>query len=95
VTVGIDTDYEMFLLADDLPGRTKQITVYAVDSVEKYCGLPAGGTDEYEILLGKDHVELLGQLREDQPYRTDARLSGRWGETIWRLAAYAKSGEHV
>ncbi len=43
VTVGIDTDYETFLLADDLPGRTKQITVYAVDSVEKYCGLPAGG----------------------------------------------------
>jgi hypothetical protein len=91
VTVGIDTDYEMFLLADDLPGRTKQITVYAVDSVEKYCGLPAGGTDEYEILLGRDHVELLGQLREDQPHRTGARLSERWGETIWRLAAYARA----
>jgi hypothetical protein len=40
-------------------------------------------------------VELLEQLREDQPYRTGARLSGRWGETIWRLAAYAESGEHV
>jgi hypothetical protein len=95
VTVGIDTDYETFLLVDDLPGRTKRITVYAVDSVEEYCGLPAGGTDEYEILLGKDHEELLGQLREEQPYRTGARLSGNWRETIWRLAAYAESGEHV
>ncbi len=45
VTVGIDTDYETFLLVDDLPGCTKPITVYAVDSVEKYCSLPAGGTD--------------------------------------------------
>jgi hypothetical protein len=36
VTVGIDTDYEMFLLVDDLPGRTKRITVYAVNSMEKY-----------------------------------------------------------
>jgi hypothetical protein len=95
VTVGIDTDYEMFLFADDLPGRTKQITVYPVDSVEKYCGLPAGATNEHEILLGREHVELLGQLRKDQPYRTGARLSGRWGETIWRFAAYAESGEHV
>jgi hypothetical protein len=95
VTVGIDTDYEMFLLVDDLPGRTKRITVYAVDSVEKYCGLPTGATDEYEIQLRRDHVELLEQLREDQPYRTGARLSERWGETIWRLAAYAESGEHV
>jgi hypothetical protein len=58
----------MFLLVDDLPGRTKRITVYAVDSVEKYCGLPAGVTDEYEIQLGRDHVELLEQLRKDQPY---------------------------
>jgi hypothetical protein len=95
VTVGIDTDYEMFLLVDDLPGRTKRITVYAVDSVEKFCGLPTGATDEYEIQLGRDHVELLEQLREDQPYRTGACLSERWGETIWRLAAYAESGEHV
>ncbi len=95
VTVGIDRDYEMFLLVDDLPGRTKRITVYAVDSVEKYCGLPTGAMDEYEIQLGRDHVELLEQLREDQPYRTGARLSERWGETIWRLAAYAGSGEHV
>jgi hypothetical protein len=35
VTVGIDTDYEMFLLADDLPGRTKRVTVHAVDSLEE------------------------------------------------------------
>jgi hypothetical protein len=40
-------------------------------------------------------VELLIQLHEDQPHRTGARLAGRWGETIWRLAAYAESGEHV
>jgi hypothetical protein len=92
VTVGIDTDYEMFLLADDLPGRTKRVTVYAVDSVEKYCGLPPGVTGEYEIQLGRDHVELLEQLRKEQPYRTGARLSERWGETIWRLAAYATCG---
>jgi hypothetical protein len=45
--------------------------------------------------LGRDHVELLEQLREEQPYRTGARLSEHWGETIWRLAAYAESGEHV
>ncbi len=95
VTVAIDADYEMFLLADDLPGSTKRITVYAVDSVEKYCGIPARVTDEYEIQLGRDHVELLEQLREDQPYRTGARLSERWGETIWSLAVYAESGEHV
>jgi hypothetical protein len=92
VTVGIDTDYEMFLLADVLPGRTKRVTVYAVDSVEKYCGLPPGVAGEYEIQLGRDHMKLLEQLREEQPYRTGARLSERWGETIWRLAAYAESG---
>jgi hypothetical protein len=85
----------MFLLADDLPGRTKLVTVYAVDSVGKYCGLPIEATGDYEIQLGKDHAELLEQLRRDQPNRTGARLSGRWGETIWRLAAYAESGEHV
>ena len=60
-------DHEMFLLADDLPRRTKQVTVYAVDSVGKYCGLPLGATGEYEIQLGKDHVELLEQLRREQP----------------------------
>jgi hypothetical protein len=95
VTVGIDTDYEMFLLVDDLPRRTKRIVAYAVNSVEEYCSLPTGATDEYEIQLGRDHTELLEQLREAQPYRTGARLSERWGETIWRLAAYAESGEHV
>jgi hypothetical protein len=72
VTVGIDTDYEMFLLVDDLPGRTKRIFAYAVDSVEEYCGLPTGVTGEYEIQLGRDHVELLEQMREAQPYRTGA-----------------------
>ncbi len=40
-------------------------------------------------------MKLLEQLREEQPYRTGARLSERWGETIWRLAAYAESREHV
>ncbi len=95
VTVGIDTDFEMFLLVDNLPGRTKRIFAYAVDSVEEYCGLPTGATGEYEIQLGRDHLELLEQLREAQPSRTGARLSECWGETIWRLAAYAESGEHV
>ncbi len=46
VTVSIDTDYEMFLLVDDLPGRTKRVTVYAVDSVGEYSGLPPGATGE-------------------------------------------------
>jgi hypothetical protein len=95
VTVSLDTDYEMFLLMDDLPGRTKRIFAHGVNSVEKYCGLPTGATDEYEIQLGKDHVELLEQLRRAQPHRTGARLSEHWGETIWRLAAYAESGEFV
>ncbi len=76
-------------------GRTKLVTVYAVDSVGKYCRLPIEATGDYEIQLGKDHAELLEQLRRDQPNRTGAHLSGRWGETIWRLAAYAENGEHV
>jgi hypothetical protein len=95
VTVGIDTDYEMFLLMDDLPGRTEQIFAYAVNSVEKYCGLPTTATNKYKIQLRKDHVGLLEQLHKAQPHRTGARLSERWGETIWRLAAYAESGELV
>jgi hypothetical protein len=95
VKVGIDMDYEIFLLMDDLPGRTKRIFAHAVNSVEKYCGLPTGATGEYKIQLGRDHVELLEQLRKAQPHRTGARLSERWGETIWRLAAYTESGEHV
>ncbi len=40
-------------------------------------------------------MELLEQLRKAQPHRTGVRLSERWGETIWRFAAYAKSGELV
>jgi hypothetical protein len=63
--------------------------------VGEFCGLAGGVTGEYEIQLGRDHVELLEQLREDQPYRTGARLSEPWGETIWRLAACAEGGEHV
>jgi hypothetical protein len=43
VAVGPDTECEMFLLADDLPGRTKRITVHMVDSLEEYCGLPPRG----------------------------------------------------
>ena len=95
MAIGPDTECEMFLLADDLPGRTKRITVHMVDSLEEYCGLPPGAAGRSEIQLGKDHVELLRQLREEQPHRTGARLSERWGETIWRLAAYAESGELV
>ncbi len=33
--VGLDTDYEMFLLMDDLPGCTKRIFAHGVSSVEK------------------------------------------------------------
>ncbi len=40
-------------------------------------------------------MELFEQLRKAQPNRTGARLSEHWGKTIWRLAAYAKSGELV
>jgi hypothetical protein len=93
--IGPVTECEMFLLADDLPGRTKRITVRMVDSLEEYCGLPPGAAGRSEIQLGKHHIELLRQLREEQPLRTGARLSEHWGETIWRLAAYTESGEHV
>ncbi len=91
VTVGLDMDYEMFLQIDDLPGRTKRVFAQGVNSVEKYCSLPAGATDEYKIQLGKDHVELLEKLRMAQPHRTGASLSKRWGETIRRFPAYAES----
>ncbi len=36
VAVGLDTDYEMFLLMDDLPGRTKQILAHGVESVGEF-----------------------------------------------------------
>jgi hypothetical protein len=75
VMVGIDTDYEMFLLMDDLLGHTEQIFAYAVNSVEKYCGLPTMATNKYKIQLGKDHMGLLEQLHKAQPHRTGAERS--------------------
>jgi hypothetical protein len=36
VTVGLDMDCEMFLLMDDLPGRTKRIFAHGVKSVERF-----------------------------------------------------------
>jgi hypothetical protein len=95
VTVGLDKDYEMFLLMDDLPGRTERIFAHEVKSVEKFCGLPIRTAGEYKIQLGKNHVELLERLCKAQPHRTGACLSERWGETIRRFPAYAKSGELV
>jgi hypothetical protein len=95
VTVGLDTDYEMFLLMDDLPGRTKQVFAHGVESVEGFCGMVSEAADEYEIQLGKDHAELLEQLQREQPNRTGANLSERWGETIRRLPVSAKNGELV
>jgi hypothetical protein len=75
VTVGLDTDYEIFLLMDDLPGRTTQALARGVESVGEFCGVAGGAADEYEIQLGKDHVELLQQLQREQPHRTGATLS--------------------
>jgi hypothetical protein len=93
--VSLDTDYEMFLLRDDLPGRTERVFVHGVKSVEEFCGMPIGTTDEYEIQLGRNHVELLGRLSKAQPHRTGASLLERWGEMIRRFPAYAESGELV
>jgi hypothetical protein len=62
VTDSLDTDYKMFLLMDHLPGRTEQVFAYGVKSVEKFCDVPIGTTDEYKIQLGKNHVELLERL---------------------------------
>ncbi len=95
VTVGLDTDYEMFLLMDDLPGRTKQVLAHGVESVEMFCGMVGEAADEYEIQLGRDHAELLEQLQREQPHRTGANLSERWGETIRRLPVSAENGELV
>ncbi len=95
MTVGLDTDYKMFLLMDDLPGRTKRIFAHGVKSVERFCGMASEATDEYEIQLGRDHAELLEQLQREQPHRTGANLSERWGETIRRLPALAENGELV
>jgi hypothetical protein len=74
VTVSLDTDYEMLLLMDDLPGRTKRIFAHGVKSVERFCGMPSEKADEYKIQLGRDHVELLEQLHKEQPHRTGANL---------------------
>jgi hypothetical protein len=95
VTVSLDMDYEMFLLMDDLPGRTERVFAHGVKSVEKFCGMPVGTTDECEIQLGKDHVELLERLHKEQPHRTGANLLERCGETIRRFPALAESGELV
>ncbi len=78
---------------DDLPGRAERIFAHGVKSVERVCGMPSETTDEYEIQLGRDHVELLEQLHKEQPHRTGANLSERWGETIRRFPALAESGE--
>jgi hypothetical protein len=95
VTDSLDTNYEIFLLMDDLPGRTKRAVAHGVESVGEFCGLAGGTADEYEIQLGKDHAELLQQLRREQPHRTGATLSERWGETIRRLPVSAENGELV
>ncbi len=95
VTVSLDTDYEMFLLMDDLPGRTERIFAHGVKSVEEFCGMPIGTTEECEIQLGRDHVGLLERLHKEQPHRTGANQSEPWGETIRRFSAYAESGELV
>ncbi len=92
VTVGLDTDHEIFLLMDDLPGRTTRALAHGVESVGEFCGVAGGAADEYEVQLGKDHVELLQQLQREQPHRTGATLSERWGETIWRLPVSAENG---
>jgi hypothetical protein len=42
VTVDLDTNYEIFLLMDDLPGRTKQAVAHGVESVGEFCGLAGG-----------------------------------------------------
>jgi hypothetical protein len=59
ITVGLGADYEMLLLMDDLPGCTERVFAQEVKSVEKFCGLPLGTVDEYEVQLGKNQVELL------------------------------------
>ncbi len=61
----------------------------------EFCGTAGGAEDEYENQLGKDHTELLEQLQREQPHRTGATLSERWGETIRRLPVSAKNGELV
>jgi len=95
VTVGLDTDFEMFLLMDDLPGRTTRALAHGVESVGEFCGTVGEAADEYEIQLGKDHAGLLQQLQREQLHRTGATLSERWGETIWRLPVSAENGELV
>ncbi len=95
VTVDLDTNYEIFLLMDDLPERTKRAVAHGVESVGEFCGLAVGVANEYDIQLGKDLMELLRQLRREQPHRTGATLSERWGETIRRFPVSAKNRELV
>jgi hypothetical protein len=95
VTVDLDTSFEVFLLLDDLPGRTKRAVAHGVRSVGEFCGLADGAADDYDIQLGRDLLELLRQLRREQPYRTGATLSERWGETIRRFPVSAENGELV
>jgi hypothetical protein len=57
--------------------------------------MPVGTTDQYEIQLGRSHEDLLEQLCKAQPHRTGTSLLERWGKMIWRLPAFAESGELV
>jgi hypothetical protein len=41
-TVDLHTSYEIFLLLDDLPGRTKRAVAHGVKSVGEFCGLADG-----------------------------------------------------
>jgi hypothetical protein len=83
VTVGLDTDYEIFLLMDDLPGRTKRAVAHGVESVGEFCGLAGGVADEYDIQLGKDTQSSCNSCKgssrtgREPPYRNDGeRRSG-------------------
>jgi hypothetical protein len=77
--------------ADGRPTQTHRASLRTrVNSVEEFCSMPIGTTDECEIQLGKNHVELLGRLCKAQPHRTGASLSERWGETIRRFPPYAE-----
>jgi hypothetical protein len=79
VTVGINTDYEMFLLMDDLPAPTKRIFAHGVKSVKRFCGMASEAMDEYEIQLGRDHAELLEQLHREQPAQDRSQPVGTMG----------------
>jgi hypothetical protein len=40
------TNYEIFLLMDDLPGRIKRAVAHGVESVGEFCGVAGGAADE-------------------------------------------------